>query len=285
MSKLWFPALLNMILFAAAAASVFPFVHMLAVSLSQDAYVIKGDVFLWPKGLNFDMFVRVLSDRRIELGYRNSLIYVTVGTFISLLVTAMGAYALSKKEMLFHKTFTIMIMFAMLFTGGMIPTYLVVKSVGILNTMWAMVLPGAVSIWNLIIMRTFFISFPREIEESARMDGMNDIRIFLYLVLPLSKASLATIGLFYGVRIWNDFFSSIIYLQDANLSSLQLVVRNIVLMGDNQSREVVAIGGKPVVEQSLKYTVIVVSTLPILLVSPFLQKYFAKGALIGATKG
>ncbi|WP_338131020.1 carbohydrate ABC transporter permease [Cohnella rhizosphaerae] len=180
--------------------------------------------------------------------------------------------------MLFRNGFMVMVVITLFFSGGMIPTFLVVKSYHLIDTIWAMVLPGAVSTWNLIVMRTFFTGMPQEVEESGKIDGLTDIGIFFRLVLPLSKAILATIGLFYGVAIWNNFFSALLYLRDADLFPLQVIVRNMVLQGSGGANGAGNIGGDSmIVDEALKYATIIVTTVPILLIYPFLQKYFAKG--------
>lgn len=274
------------ILLFVVMVTLYPFIYMIAVSLSKDIYVLKGEISLWPKGLNFKMYDLVLRDPRISMAYLNTAIYVTVGTVISLVVTAAGAYAISKKEMLFFRTFTLLIVFTMFFGGGMIPTFLVVKGLGLVDTRWGMILPTAVSTWNLIVMRTFFVAIPKEVEESGKIDGLNDIGIFFRLVLPLSKAVLATIGLFYAVSMWNNFYSALLYLRNSDLYPLQVVLRNIVLAGQINSAKVASVGRDAlVVDESLKYATILVSTVPILLIYPFLQKYFAKGVMIGSVKG
>ncbi|WNQ09235.1 carbohydrate ABC transporter permease [Paenibacillus aurantius] len=278
--------IIGILLLGVVAATLLPFVYMIAVSLSKDVYVLKGEVSLWPKGFNLKMYRLVLNDPRITTSYLNTILYVALGTTVSLLITSAGAFAISKKEMPLHKTFTLLIVFTMFFSGGMIPTFLVVKSYGLIDTIWAMVLPTAISTWNLIVMRTFFSAMPKEIEESGKLDGLNDIGIFFRLVLPLSTAVLATIGLFYAVGIWNNFTSALLYLRDQDRFPLQVVLRNIVLQGQITSSDVSSVGGDNlVVDDSLKFATIVVSTLPILLVYPFLQKYFVKGAMIGSVKG
>jgi putative aldouronate transport system permease protein len=275
-----------LILLFVVVVTLFPFIYMIAVSLSKSIYVLRGEISLWPKGVNFKMYDLVLKDPRISTAYLNTAIYVTFGTVISLVVTAAGAYALSKKEMLFFKTFTLLIVFTMFFGGGMIPTFLVVKGLGLVDTRWGMILPTAVSTWNLIVMRTFFAAIPKELEESGKIDGFTDIGIFFRLVLPLSKAVLATIGLFYVVAMWNNFYSALLYLRNSDLFPLQVVLRNIVLAGQINSSKVVSVGRDAlVVDESLKYATILVSTVPILLIYPFLQKYFAKGVMIGSVKG
>jgi putative aldouronate transport system permease protein len=273
-------------LLVVVVATLYPFLYMIAVSLSEDIYVLKGEVSLWPKGLNFKMYEMVLSDPRIGQSYINTILYTVIGTMLSLIITSMGAYAISRKDMLFHKTFTMLIVFTMFFGGGMIPTFLVVKGLGIVDTHWGMILPTVVSTWNLILMRTFFQNMPKELEEAGRIDGLNDIGIFVRLVLPLSKATLATIGLFYAVGMWNNFYSALLYLRSPELFPLQVVLRNIVLAGQVNSSDVTAVGGDQlVVEESLKFATIIVSTLPILVLYPFLQKYFVKGVMIGSVKG
>lgn len=269
-----------------ACCMLFPFIHMAAVSISSSEYVTGNQISLWPKGINFDAYKAVLKDNRILVGYKNTLIYVVLGTTLSLVFTTMGAYSLSRRNLVFGRTFMLIIVFTMLFTGGLIPTYLVVRSYGLLDTIWAMLLPGLVSSWFLIIMRTFFQGIPRELEESGKIDGLSDLGILLRIILPLSKPVMLTISLFYAVQIWGNFFSALIYIRDANLYPLQVTIRNIVLIGQLTDTTVsTAIGEKAVVLESLKYAVILVGTLPILLVYPFIQKHFVKGSMMGSVKG
>jgi putative aldouronate transport system permease protein len=276
----------TLIMLFVIVVTLYPFIYMLAVSLSKDIYVMKGEISLWPKGFNLKMYELVFQDPKIWTSYKNTLIYVSLGTLISVIVTSMGGYALSRKDMGFHKSMTVLIIFTMFFSGGMIPTFLVVRSLGLIDTVWGMVLPGAVSTWNLIIMRTFFSNMPKEVEESGRMDGLTDIGIFFRLVLPLSKAVIATVSLFYAVGLWNNFMLPLLYLRDQDLFPLQVLLRNLVLAGNVASGDVTRIGGDNlIVEDSLKFATIMVSTLPILLVYPFIQKYFVKGVMIGAVKG
>ncbi|MCU6712227.1 carbohydrate ABC transporter permease [Paenibacillus sp. J5C_2022] len=281
-----YPIVSTVILLLVVVVTLYPFLHMLAVSLSGDVYVMMNEVSIWPKGLNFNMYDIVLGDPKMWNAFKNTVVYTTVGTLIALIVTSMGAYALSRSYMAFRKAFMIMIVFTMFFGGGMIPTFLVVRSLGFVDTLWGMVIPGAVSTWNLILMRTFFSGIPKELEESGRIDGLNDIGIFLRIVVPLSKASFATIALFYAVGMWNNFIYPLLYLRSPDLFPLQVLLRNLVLAGSVSSGDVTRIGGdNQVVEESLKYATIMVSTLPILMVYPFIQKYFVKGAMIGAVKG
>ncbi|GIP04189.1 protein LplC [Paenibacillus lautus] len=281
----WFDGLNALILTGVVGACLYPFVYMLAVSLSDSASIASGEVWLWPKGFNLDMYQYVFEDGRVLKGYKNTLIYVVLGTAISLLVTALGAYSLSKAKLVMGKPILMLIVFTMFFNGGMIPTFLVVKELGFVNTIWGMVLPGAVATWNLLIMRTFFMGMPQELEESGKIDGLSEIGIFFRIVLPLSKPVLATIGLYYAVGMWNNFMGPLLYLRDADMQPLQVILRNIVLSGQLTGTDGPVVGDIVVVEDGLKFATIMVSTLPILLVYPFIQKYFVKGALIGSVKG
>ncbi|RTE10836.1 carbohydrate ABC transporter permease [Paenibacillus whitsoniae] len=281
-----FPVVSAAILTLVVVATLYPFVHMLAVSFSADTYVMMNEITIWPKGFNVHMYDLVLGDSKIWTAFRNSIVYTAFGTAISLAVTSMGAYALSRSQMALRKSFTMLIVFTMFFGGGMIPTFLVVQSLGLVDTIWGIVLPGAVSTWNLILMRTFFTGIPKEMEESGRMDGLNDIGIYFRIIVPLSKASFATIALFYTVGLWNNFMLPLLYLRTQDLFPLQVLLRNLILAGTASSGDVTQIGGDNlIVEESLKYATIMVSTIPILILYPFVQKYFVQGAMIGAVKG
>ncbi len=278
-------ALIYIFLMFIVIITLYPIIYMVSVSLSQDIYVLKNQISFFPKGFNTKMYQMVFSDKRIFTAYANTIIYVLSGTVLSLVITVSGAFALSKKRIIFSKFFSIMIIITMFFGGGMIPTFLTVKNLGILDSIWAVILPGAVSTWNLILMRSFFDEFPSEIEESGRLDGLNDIGILWYLVLPVSQAVLATIGLFYAVAQWNSFFSPFIYLKTPSKFPLQLILRELLSAGSSNIDANSISGDSIVVEESLKYATVVVSIVPIIAVYPFLQKYFVKGVMIGAVKG
>ncbi|GBF76644.1 sugar ABC transporter permease [Paenibacillus sp. 598K] len=281
-----FPIVNTALLLGLVAATVYPFLYMAAISLSDPLPVLKGQVWLLPKGWNFEAYSIVLGDQRIGRAYLNTVLYVALGTCLSLIVTSAGAYALSRKDLAGHRVMMAMIIFTMFFGGGMIPTFLTVRSLGLVDTIWAMVVPGIVSTWNLIVMRTFFSGIPKELEESGKVDGLNDITLFIRIVIPLSKAVFATVGLFYAVHIWNNFYTPLLYLRDQNLFPLQVIVRDIVLAGQVNNSDATSVGGDAlVIEDSLKFATILITTLPILLVYPFLQKHFVKGALVGAVKG
>lgn len=283
----FFTILKVLFLLVMIAITVYPFIYMFSVSASKDVYVMKNQISFYPKGFNLRIYRYVLSDQRIFTSYINTIVYTVVGTFISLIVTCGGAYALSKKnKMVFFKFFNMIIIITMFFGGGLIPTYLTVKALGMLDSIWAVVLPGTVSTWNLMVMRSFFVAFPQEIEESGELDGMNDIQIFWYLVLPVSQAVLATIGLFYGVGLWNGYFGPMIYLNTPEKFTLQVILRDILLAGSNINNEVVGVSSTDViVADSLKYAAAIVSIIPVIIVYPFLQKYFVKGVMVGSLKG
>lgn len=267
------------------ATMLVPFVHVAAVSLSSAGPVIQNKVFLWPKGFNLNSYSRVLGDMYIMLAYKNTIIYTAAGTFVNLFMTAMTAYVLAKRKMIFRKELTFLITFTMLFNGGMIPSYLLVQKLNMINTIWAVIIPGAISTWNLLVMRQFFIAIPDSLEESAVIDGCNDFDVFIRIVLPLSQAALATIGLFYAVAHWNSFFGPLLYLNDRKKFPLQIVLRSMVIEGNLQTQATTPTDSDMNVVQTLKYTVIMVATLPILCVYPFIQKYFVKGVLVGSIKG
>ena len=263
--------------------TLYPFLQMIAVSLSKEIYIMQNQVGIYPKGLNFKAYEAVLKDQRILNSLRNTVEYVILGTFISLFVTSTGAFALSRKKILFRKFFSLMLVFTMLFSGGMIPTYLVVRQLGLLNTIWGVVLPGAVSAWYVLLMRTFYASIPNELEDSGRVDGLNDLGSFWYIFLPLSKAGLATFALFYAVGHWNAFYTPFLYLQDPQKMPLQVILRQIVISSEFRMDR--GMGESVILPESLKFATIMISTVPILVIYPFVQKYFVKGVMVGSIKG
>lgn len=265
--------------------TLYPFIFMVSASLSDKLSVMRNEIILWPKGLNFEAYKFVFRDRRIFRAYENTIIYVVLGTAISMTVTTLGAYGLSKKNRLvFFKFFNLLIVITMFFGGGMIPKYLVVKELKLLDTIWAVVLPSAISAWNVIVMRTFFMEFPEEIEQSGFIDGLNDLGVLYYLVLPTSGAILATMSLFNAVGYWNSFMEPFLYLQDQKKLPLQVILRSIVIQGSSLENQYVSVD-TPVVEESLKYATIIVSVIPIMTIYPFTQKYFMKGVMVGSLKG
>lgn len=267
---------------------LYPFLYMISVSLSSNYHVVKNDISFYPKGLQFDVYRIVLRDERIFTAYKNTIIYTVVGTAVSLLFTTLAAYALSKKNRLpFYGFINTMMIATMFFSGGMIPSYLtVVNMLGMYDNIWAVIIPSCIGTSNVIIMRTFFSQFPAEIEESGRIDGLNDIGCLWYLVLPTSSAILATMGLFYAVGQWNAFFTPLIYLKSQEKFPLQIILRQIVMRSQMEDKAIIySDGGNIIPEDSVKYATIVVAVAPIIAVYPWLQKYFVKGVMIGSLKG
>ncbi len=285
-----FEVLNIIILVSISFLMLYPFYYCLIGSLSDNASVLAGRIGLWPIGLNIKSYKLVLGYDVVLSAYVNTLLYTSVGTVISLTLTVLGAYPLSKKEFYGRSAFTVYFAFTMFFSGGLIPTFLVVRTIGLYNTMWAIVLPSAVSTMNMIIMRTFFQGIPNAIEEAAVVDGASEIQTLVRIILPLSLPSMMTIGLFYAVGQWNSWFSAMIYLADTAKYPLQLVLRQIVLQ--NQVNEIIGtIAGAAtedsshMIAENVKYTVIIVAVIPILCVYPFIQKYFVKGVMVGSIKG
>ncbi|WP_282940663.1 carbohydrate ABC transporter permease [Paenibacillus sp. RC67] len=280
---------INLILALVTAAVLYPLIFVLIASVSSPEMVIRGEVWLWPKGLTVVGYERIFQNKEILSGYMNTIAYTLVGTAINLVMTVAAAYPLSRKDFLGRNVFTALILFTMFFSGGMIPSYLLVKKLGILNTFWALVIPSAVSVWNIVIMRTFFQnSIPNEIQESASIDGCSNMQTLLRIVLPLSAPILAVMVLFYSVGHWNAYFNALIYLTDRAKYPLQLILREILVQG--QMQEMVDVSdstlAKSVMDaEAIKYAAVIVANLPVLLLYPFLQKYFVKGIMVGAIKG
>ena len=265
--------------------TIYPFIYMISVSLSDQLSVMRNEIILLPKGINLEAYKAVFREKRIFKAYENTIYYVVLGTAISMLVTTLGAYGLSKKDrLMFYKFFNIAIVITMFFGGGMIPKYLVVKGLGLLDKIWAVVLPSAISAWNVIVMRTFFTGFPEEVEQSGYIDGLNDLGVLYYLVLPNSGAILATMSLFNAVGHWNSFMEPFLYLTDTSKQPLQVILRSIVIQGSSLDNQVVSTDSV-VVEEALKYATIIVSVIPIMSIYPFAQKYFMKGVMVGSLKG
>jgi putative aldouronate transport system permease protein len=275
--------------------TLYPVLHILAVSLSSGTAILKNQITFYPIGFRLNAYRLIFETPRIPRGFKNSIIYASIGTFINLVLTITMAYPLSKKRLTLRGFYTTLVVITMFFGGGLIPTFILVNSLGMYNTIWALVIPGAIATWNLIIMRTFFQAIPVELEESAYLDGAKDMTILLRIVLPLSKAAIATIGLFYLVSHWNSWFSAVIYLKDAKKYPLQLILREIVIQG-RAIEEMVEQGAGKMAEQlsrddsyisldKIKYSVLFVSIVPMLVIYPFIQRYFVKGVMIGSLKG
>ena len=270
-----------------ACLMIYPLIYVLSASFSNPARTVLGDIWLFPKELTVDLYVKVFQNEKILIGYRNTIIYTVFGTFINLLFSVMIAYPLSRKDFYGRNMITVFIMITMFFSGGMIPTYLLVKDLGMLDTIWAIVLPGAVSVYNVIIMRTFFQSIPNELHEAASIDGCGNISFLLKIVMPLSMPIIAVMTLFYGVGHWNAYFDSLIYLNDESKFPLQLYLRQMLIQEDMSGMSSAsdnAISEHLMQIEGLKYAVVIVASLPMLVLYPFLQKYFVSGLTLGAVK-
>lgn len=263
----------------------YPLWYVLVVSLSSAEYIHQGAVGLVPRGFNIDAYKIVLQNERIWRAYINTVLYTSTGTLINLVLSAMCAYPLSRKDFYGRKPLTFLITLTMFVSGGMIPLYLVVNQLKMINTIWAIVLPPAISTYNMIVMRTSFAAIPDSLAESAYIDGANDIQILAKIILPLSKPILATMTLFYAVSHWNSFFPAMLYLNSQDKYPVQVIMRDIVIAGDMMAEGGDISGNINILATNYKYAVIIISIIPILLVYPLLQKHFAKGVMIGAVKG
>lgn len=267
---------------------VLPMVHVIMASLSNSTEVLKAEgLMLLPKDFTTAAYEMVAKNPNIFSGYRTTLLVVVCGTFISIIITSLGAYVLSRKKLMWGNTILGIIMFTMFFSGGMIPFYLTVNNTLHLgDSIWALILPSCLSTWNLIVMRTSFSQIPDSLVESAQIDGANDFIILFRIVLPSSMAIVAVMILFYGVSYWNSWFNAVLFIKSRSKYPLQLILREILV--NNNTDEMltsVALAERDSIGESIKYATVVVSTLPILCVYPFLQKYFVKGVMVGAVKG
>lgn len=268
---------------------LYPLYFVVIASFSDPLLVLAGKVWAIPKSLNVESYKMVFRDPSIWTGYRNTIFYTVGGTAINMLMTLIAAYPLSKKGLKGGSVVMKLMVFTVYFNGGLIPTYLLINNMGLLNSYWVMVLPNAVAVWNIIITRTYFkMSIPVELEESAYIDGSSHINTFTKIILPLSKPIIAVMVLFYGVAHWNSFFNGLIYLNDKSKFPLQLILRSILIQ--NQASEEMLMGiddtyNRKLLAETMKYALIIVTTAPILCLYPFLQRYFIKGILVGSIKG
>ena len=266
---------------------VYPFWHVIMMSLSSVEATAKGGVFLWPKGFNLETYAKVFNDPSIWSGYFTTILVTLSGTFFGTLFTATTAYPLSKKYLPFSKAMLLLVLFTMMFSGGMIPVYLLMKNLGLIDNRLSLILPGLVSAYNVIIMKSFFQSLPESLEESAKIDGATEVTVFWKIILPLSKATIATIALFTAVGYWNDYFSTVLYINTKERWALQAVLRY-MLTNTNQAMQSAGVSvaaATNVTAATIKSASVVVATVPILCVYPFVQKYFVKGVMIGGVKG
>jgi putative aldouronate transport system permease protein len=268
--------------------TLYPFVFILMASISSASELVGHmGIMIWPKGFSLEAYRLVFKNPNILIGYKNTIVILFVGTSVNIIMTSLGAYVLSRNNFAIKKVMLIMIIFTMYFSGGLIPRYLLIyNTLGLGDKLLALIIPGAISTWNLIIMRTYFMSIPESLIESAKIDGANDFVILLRIVLPVSMPIIAVMILFYGVSHWNSWFDAMIFLRTRKLYPLQLILREILI--SNSMNDMMMESGdldKEALGESLKYGSIIVATLPILLIYPFIQKYFVKGVMIGAIKG
>ncbi|RCW45455.1 carbohydrate ABC transporter permease [Paenibacillus prosopidis] len=264
---------------------IYPFLHIASVSLSSPAEATRFGIHLYPKEVDFTGWKQVLAQEKIWIGFGNSVFRTVVGTFLTLIMMSLCAYPLSRKYLPHRNVYTMLILFTMFFGGGIVPTYLLIRSLNLMDSVWVYIIPGLVPTFSMLVLRNFFMSIPAELEESAKIDGANDIRILFNIVLPLSKPVLATLALWSAVGHWNAWFDAVLYITDQSKQVLQFFLREIVIT--NADRETLgnsAIGNIRY-EAPIKAATIMFAILPILVVYPFLQKYFVKGTMIGSLKG
>ena len=273
----------GMVLLLVALATLYPFLYVVFASVSEPLKLLTRQGLLWyPAGITWNAYKKVFANSSIYSGYLNTIFYVVAGTTVNIIATSVAAYVLSRKQLMLRRFFTLMIIFTMYFNGGLIPNYLLIKDLGMVNSRLALILPGAISTFNLMIMITGFREIPQALEESARIDGASDWTILFRIILPLAKPTIMVIMLYYAVGHWNSWFDGMIYIRDSTKMPLQIFLREILTRSQLGS-----MAGDIEVEDvgiTIKYATIIVSTLPILCLYPFIQKHFVKGVMIGAVK-
>ena len=268
---------------------IYPLYFITIASISSPIEVLNGNVIFLPKSLTFDAYRLIFKDEDILTGYRNTIFYTTLGTSINLIMTIFAAYPLSRKDWVGRKFFTILLVITMFFSGGLIPTYILITKLGISNTVWAMLIPSAVSFWNVVITRTYFnSSIPDTLSEAAFIDGCTNLKLLFAIIIPLAKPVLAVMVLFYGVAHWNSFFTALIYLNNRKLFPLQLILREILVQNkfsEDMLIEEESLLKRQMVAESIKYGLIIIASAPFIAIYPLIQKYFVKGIMIGSIKG
>ncbi len=275
-------------LWAAVIVIIIPVVFIVANSFSSASAIARGAVYFWPVEFTLFGYKTIFSSDYILKGFVNTFVYTLLGTVISVVLTLMAAYPLSRKDIAGRRVLMFLFIFTMLFNGGMIPTYLCVRRLDLINTVWAMVLPNALAVWNVIITRTYIeTTIPADIYESASLDGCRDSVFFIKMVIPLSKPIIAVNVLLYAIWQWNSFFPALLYLDDPNMRPLQLVLRDILISGVNMPNisDVKSVLDQQYLKNLLQYSLIIVSSLPVMILYPFIQKYFIRGIMVGAIKG
>jgi len=268
---------------------LYPLYFIIIASISEPNDVLNGRVILLPSGITFDGYARIFRDQKIWTGYRNTILYTAVGTSINVIFTITGGYALSRKDLPWRRPLLLIIAFTMFFNGGMIPTYMVVRGLRLTDTLWAMVLPNAVQVWNLMITRTFFeITIPDELLDASKIDGCRTLRFFTQIVIPLSKPIVAVMVLFYAISHWNAFFNALLYISSPNRYPLQIILRNILLTNQPDASmvdDIATLLERQKLAELIKYGVITVASIPVLVLYPFVQRFFVSGVMIGSIKG
>lgn len=277
-----FSGVIHIALILFAIAALYPFLHVIAVSLSRSEYVSSGLVSIFPKGFNLSAYAEVMRNKMIFTGYINSIYITVMTTALGVICTAMMAYPLSREELPGRKFFLIFVSITILFQAGMIPRFLVMKELGLLNSLNGVVLAGLTSGYNVTVMRNFFMNIPKSLEESAALDGCNEMQILFKIIIPLSKSILSTVAMWTMVACWNAFFDPMLYLNDIDKYTLQIFLRDIVKKASSSSNDIET---GIVAVDSVRYATVMVATIPVLLIYPFIQKYFVKGTTAGAVKG
>lgn len=280
-------------LLLAMLVALYPLYFTVIASISDPYMVANGQVYFLPKGFTLEAYQNILKESQVWVGYRNTVLYTALGTLLHLCCTIPCAYALSKKDIPARKALNLFFMFTMYFSGGMVPSFLLVKNLGLLDTRWILIIMGAVSVYNMIVARTFFASsIPEELYESCRIDGGSELRAFFSIALPLSKPIIAVIALYAAVGHWNGYFNALIYTSKPQLQPLQLVLRNVLILNQNFSiaeandaEELAYMARRAYMVQTMKYALVFVASAPVLCAYPFVQKYFVKGVMIGSVKG
>ncbi|MCT8139607.1 carbohydrate ABC transporter permease [Anaerobacillus sp. CMMVII] len=275
----------NTILAIIAFLTVIPFVHVIAASFATSAELAQKRFLLFPTVFSLDAYRYIFSTDTILKAMAISVFVTVVGTLWSMFMSTLTAYGLSRRDLVGRRQITFFIIFTMLFNGGMIPTFLVVQQTGLMNSLWALIIPVSINAFNMIILRSFFQNLPAGLEESAKIDGCSDFGILFRIVIPCSLPAIATISLFYAVTYWNTYMHAVLYISDSSKWPVQILLRQIVVLATGMNYDGANFTDVPPPEITIKMAVIVVATLPVLMVYPFIQKYFAKGALLGSVKG
>lgn len=284
-----FYGIIDLCMFVLLLLVIIPILYVVSNSISEPEAVLQGKVVLWPKGISFEGYKAVFEDPKIMTGYGNTVFYTVIGTTVAVVVSLMCAYPLSRKDLVGKNILMMLLTFTMLFSGGLIPTYILVRDLGMINHRISIILPSCVTVYNIIIARTFFMSsIPDELLEAAQLDGCSNLRFISSIVLPLSKSIIAVLALYYGVYYWNAWFDAYLYLSEVGKYPLQLILKEIIF-GNSTAMSAASSGSEVVgldaLSESIKYACIMVACLPVWLIYPFVQKHFVKGVMIGAVKG